>query len=400
MEASLRTAGPNGRSAFHRALENAGAPLHEIDPLTLSPMLAESAGAVPPGSDWIAELKIDGYRGLLAKGGASPEDGQVLYRSGREVGAAFPELLAALRALPLSQVILDGEIARLDARGKPSFALLQQRAASEDERERRAMSRREPVVYFAFDLLAAEGRDLRGLPLLERKGLLKLLLEAPRAEAPEGVASAQLAFVEHVEGKEAARLFERARAVGLEGIVLKRASSPYRAGRSSAWKKLRVERTADLAICGFQRGRGSREALGSLHLAAWDGARFVYAGSVGSGLRQGEIEPLAKQMRAGALSAPPCAGAPRSTARDLWCTPRLVCEVRYFEVTTDGLLRQPVFLRLRGDKTPRECPPLAAPAVVPAAARSSVAASAHASSPASTAASRRARWWRRRAGSR
>ncbi len=343
----MSPAGGNGRSGFALALEATQAPRAAVDARTLPPMLAEAIEEPFSAPDWIFELKIDGYRALLVKDGDAV---QIRSRRGKEMGPVYPELLEAMGALPVGQAILDGEIAVLDARGRPSFSGMQQRSGLSDARAIAQATRDFPVVHFAFDLLAAEGRDLRGLPLLERKRLLRLLLEAQPARAPA------LRFVEHVAGSEGERLYARAAALGLEGVVGKRASSPYRAGRSRDWRKLRVQRSGDFAIVGLLRGEGSRKQLGSLHLACWDGEQFIYVGAAGSGLREQELEPLARALEAHAVAEPPCIRAPRSR-HDLWSEPLLCCEIRYLEVTQDGLLRQPVFVRLRDDKAPRDCPP-------------------------------------------
>jgi bifunctional non-homologous end joining protein LigD len=353
------TGARNKRSALLEAVESSvasGAREASLDARELSPMLAEAAEGPFAGADWIFELKIDGYRALLQKDG---DQARIVYRRGREMSAVYPDLVEQLKTLPVENAILDGEIAVLAPRGRPSFSLLQQRSGLTNPRDIAASLQQLPCLYFAFDLLALEGHDLRGLPLLERKRLLRQLLSEPRPEPSRAIGKSKLLYIEHVAGSEGERLFSRTRALGLEGVVGKKASSTYRAGRSRDWRKLRVERTADLAIVGFLTGAGSRETLGSLHLAAWDESRkqFVYAGAAGSGLKTSEIDALAKDLLAHAVTEPPCIGA-KLSRRDRWSAPRRVCEVRYFEVTPDGLLRQPVFLRMRDDKTPQECPPL------------------------------------------
>lgn len=359
------TGARNKRSAFLEAAKNAvasGAREASLDARDLSPMLAEAAEGPFSGADWVFELKIDGYRALLQKDG---DKARIVYRRGREMSAVYPDIVEQLKALPVEHAILDGEIAVLEPRGRPSFSLLQQRSGLTNPRDIAAALHEFPCLYFAFDLLALEGHDLRGLPLLERKKLLHQLLSEPRPEPSSATGLSKLLYVEHVAGSEGERLFSRTKALGLEGVVGKKANSAYRAGRSRDWRKLRVERTADLAIVGFLTGAGSREKLGSLHLAAWDESRkqFIYAGAAGSGIKTNEIDPLATDLLAHSLQEPPCIGAPRSR-RDRWSAPRRVCEVRYFEVTPDGLLRQPVFLRMRDDKTPQECPPLSSARVL------------------------------------
>src|SRR5690606_18716205 len=146
--------------------------------------------------------------------------------------------------------------------------------------------------------------------------------------------------------------------LGFEGVVAKRADSPYRPGRGPAWRKIASPRTGDFAVVGWTVGRGSRAALGALHLAARgpDG-ELVYVGRVGSGLDEATVRALGAALEPLARNTPSCRSAPPATRADRWVEPRLVVEVRYSEGTRDGRLRQPVFLRLRTDRTPAEIDP-------------------------------------------
>lgn len=288
---------------------------------------------------WLFELKHDGFRLLASRG---PSGVRLFYRRGSEVTAAYPELAAPLLALPVSRVLLDGEVVILGPDGRARFQALQTRALVGDRAQAARAARLAPVVYYAFDLLGLADLDLRPLPLRRRKALLFELLEGGGA----------LRHVDHVE-TDGEALFAEVERLGLEGMVAKRADSPYRAGRHPDWRKVRVERSGDFVVVGLSRGN-SRD-VGGLHLAARARGRLVYAGRVGSGLGEDVL------ARIRALFAPlqrpdaPCAGPVPMGRGHVWVDPRVVCSVRYREWTEEGLLRQPVFLGFRPDKGVADC---------------------------------------------
>jgi bifunctional non-homologous end joining protein LigD len=232
-------------------------------------------------------------------------------------------------------------VVALDERGRASFERLQHRFRGEPAPRAEVDH---PVVFYAFDALSAEGHDLRGLPLATRKDVLARF--APRAGF--------VRFADHVAG-EGMALFEAARTHELEGIVAKRADSRYESGRrSDAWLKIKVPRSAPLAIVGWLPGKGNRGTIGSL-LTAWqkDGT-LTYAGAVGSGLDDATLARLGQRLGAARIAKPACAGVPK-LASPVFTQPELVCEVRYTELTSSGAMRHPVFLRLRDDLAPDDC---------------------------------------------
>jgi bifunctional non-homologous end joining protein LigD len=319
-------------------------------------MLAENRPQSFSEPGWLFEIKYDGFRALAAHEGGR---GKLLYRHGSDATALYPDLAAALGALP-ADIVLDGEITVCDEQGRPSFERLQQRAllTRQPDIEHAALSL--PASLFVFDLLGFEARDLRSLPLATRKALLSRLLPA----------LGPLHYVDHIEtrGQE---MFEEISRLGLEGVMAKRAESPYRAGRSPDWLKIRRDHSADFVVVGYTAPRGLRSGLGALHLAAQESGALVYAGRVGSGLSEKDLASLPQELHDDVQAEPPCSGAVPSGREHTWVKPRLVCEVRYKEITSDGLLRQPSFLRWRTDKWPEECarplaktePPLAKPDV-------------------------------------
>ena len=320
------------------------------------PMLAEVADAPFSDPAWLFELKYDGYRALARREGTRAV---LRYRSGDDATAIFPEIAKAIEMLP-GDALLDGEIVVLAPDGRPSFQALQQRAQLRGRDDVERASVEHPATYFAFDLLALGELDLRPLGLRDRKRLLSTVV--PRI--------GPVRYADHVEGRGEA-LFREVLARGLEGIVAKRADAPYRAGRSPAWKKIRVERVGDFAVVGFTRPRGSRTAFGALLLAVREGDGFRFAGSVGTGFGERQLDDLHRRLVPEARKTPPCTGPVPRGRGNTWVEPRLVAEVRFKEWTEEGLLRQPVFVRLRDDKRPEDAvreglpheepPPAAAP---------------------------------------
>jgi bifunctional non-homologous end joining protein LigD len=320
------------------------------EPFEPAPMLA-SPGEAFDHRDWVFELKYDGYRMLAHRTG---DDVALLSRNGRTLNPPFPEIVHAMACLPYPDLVIDGEIVVHDTSGRPSFAALQQRAAVSGALEVAAAARHQPATLYAFDLLAAAGRDLRGLPLTRRKRLLQEVLPST------GV----LRYSEHV-ARQGLATYDTARRLGLEGIVAKRASAPYSGGRSKDWIKVRARLSDDFVIAGWSPSKSNRHDIGALALAEYRGGTLTYTGKVGSGLKGEARASLARELAA--LPPAPALG----DAGDVhWVAPRLVCEVAFREYTTHGHLRQPVFLRLRPDKAPRECvgrfddpqPPTALPA--------------------------------------
>ena len=290
---------------------------------------------------WIFELKLDGYRIL-----AELNQGKVrlVTRRGNEANGSFPEIVRAVGALPYRHIILDGEVVATDEQGRPSFQRLQQRARFLRPTEIRRATLENPVTFFAFDFLAFEDRDLRGLPLTQRKRLLRELLP------PAG----QVHYVDHFE-REGERLFSEVERMGLEGLVAKQADSVYKGGRSPKWLKVRVDQTGDFVVVGFTAPRGSRTGLGALHLADYVDGELTYAGRAGSGFKDKELAELRAEFERKVRKTPPCAGPVPTGPDTFWIEPERVCEVRYKEWTDECLLRQPVFLRFREDKKPEEC---------------------------------------------
>jgi bifunctional non-homologous end joining protein LigD len=334
-------AGKDPGEAIRRELVRLGAVRKPVEPKAVTLMLAETAERPFSRKAWIFEPKLDGYRVLAARGGAEP---RLLTRNGNDCASGFPEVARAIAALPFQQLVLDGEVVALDGKGHPSFQRLQGRARLRRPIDIRHAAVNIPVTYYAFDLLGFEDFDLRPLPLTARKAVLRRVLP------PIGA----LRYLEHVEEAGEA-LYQEAERLGLEGVVAKKADSPYRSGRSPAWLKVRSRRTGDFVVVGFTAPRGSRGGFGALHLADYVDGELVYAGRAGSGFSDKQLAEARRTLEAARRRDPPCAGPLPAEKDTTWVEPTLVCEVEYSEWTEEGLLRQPVFLRFREDKRPEEC---------------------------------------------
>ena len=319
----------------------AAATARRVELAAVQPMLAETIDAPFSDPGWVFEVKYDGYRILAAAGGG---EAMLRTRNGGPVTDRFPEVARALAALPTPHLVVDGEIVAMDAEGRPRFQRLQQRARLGRATDIERATVENPVTFFVFDLLGFGDRDLRELPLAQRKAWLAALLPA----------RGPVRYADHFEAR-GEDVYAAVAAQGLEGIVAKRADSPYRAGRSPAWKKLRILASDDFVVVGFTPGSGSRPGFGSLDLGWYAGGDLVYAGRVGTGFRDEELVELRGALDAIVRDTPACAGPLPRTRGQTWVEPRLVCEVRYAEVTADGHLRQPSFVRLRDDKPPEEC---------------------------------------------
>jgi bifunctional non-homologous end joining protein LigD len=307
-------------------------------PATLAPELATLVDAAPEGDDWIHELKFDGYRVL-----ARIEHGEVtlLTRNGKDWTERMPSLKSALTGLAVESAILDGELVALDDKGLSNFQRLQ--SSLKDGQD-------EALVYYAFDLPFGPGGDLRERPLLERKSLLRELLN----QGDERLAG-KVRFSAHVVGN-GPEFFANAGRLQLEGTVAKRASSSYRSGRGKDWLKIKCGQRQEFAVVGYTRPGGSRTGFGALLVGTRRDGELVYAGKVGTGFSQASLEDLHARLQPLAVGVPPVSNPPRGAdARGVqWVEPQLVAEVAFTELTRDGLLRHPSFQGLREDKPARE----------------------------------------------
>ncbi len=337
---------------LRKAIEESGAERKRVNPRTVEAMHAESADEAFTRDGWIFELKLDGYRLIASKANG---EALLLTRNGNDYTGVFPEIARAVKALPVDECIIDGEVVVNDERGMPNFAKLQRRGRLSSPIDVKRASVELPSTFYAFDLLAFEDFDLRKLPLLKRKELLAEVV--PKLGA--------VRTLDHIE-REGEAFLKQVAALGLEGIIAKKADEPYRKGRSGQWLKIKREKTDDFVIVGYTEPKRSRVGIGALQLADYVDGALVYAGRVGTGFNDGLLKKLKKRLDPITRTDPACAGPivppdmkPTDTipevATTTWVDPRYACEVRFREWTPDGVLRHPAFLRLRDDKPLHEC---------------------------------------------
>lgn len=302
-----------------------------------TPMLAQIGRGDPPsGEDWIYEVKWDGVRAICYI-----QDGQVrmVSRNGNTIDRQYPELSILPHHIKAQTAIVDGEIAALNNRGVPSFELLQRRINVADASSVATLARHHPVVFYAFDLLYLDGRDLRGLTLIERKRLLKEVLR------PTDV----IRYSENFNDGKA--LFEAAKEQGVEGIIGKKASSFYESRRSGDWVKYKVHSSDSFLLCGFTEGE--RDHFGALVLGVQDGGKLRWAGNVGTGFDRKTMKSIYDRLLplvTDKCPLEPEKNLPKKNVK--WVQPELVCEVQFTNRTEDGKLRAPVWLGFRTDIGP------------------------------------------------
>ena len=311
----------------------------EAPPARLAPMLAEIGDEPRSDERYLYEPKLDGYRTLaFIKGGQV----RLISRRGLDLTQAFPEIVSALAAQAIDTMIVDGEIVALNADGRPSFNALQNRAQLKSPQEISAAQRQMPVTLVCFDLLHFAGINVRAHAYTDRRRyLLQCLLPS-----------------EHIQlihtSSDAETLYAAAMEHGFEGIVAKRKDSPYQPGkRSAAWLKIKSAHTAEFVVGGYTKGKGARDAVGALLLGYWQDKQLRYVGHVGSGLSDEIITELRSRMAPLICKTVPFAEKPPLHRPTTWLEPKLVAEVSFEDRTTDGLLRAPVFLRLRDDVKPQ-----------------------------------------------
>ena len=304
-------------------------------PEFISPELATLTDKAPAGDDWVHEIKLDGYRTA-----ARLEAGKVrmLTRSGLDWTARFRPIATALALPKIRAAYLDGEIAVMGEDGITSFAALQD-ALSRGQAQR--------LTYYVFDLLHLNGRDLTGLPLIERKALLAPLI----ARLPKG---GPVRYSDHVQGQGPA-FFAQACKHHLEGIVAKRAAAPYSSGRTEDWLKVKCLNRQEFVIGGWMRSDKPGRELRSLLLGYYDRGKLVFAGKAGTGFGLAAGRELAERLGKIERDTPPFAAVPRDYQRGArWVDPRLVAEVTFTTWTADHLLRHPSFEGLREDKPAKD----------------------------------------------
>jgi DNA ligase D-like protein (predicted ligase) len=301
----------------------------EKHPEWVPPMLATLTEKYFSREGWIFERKLDGIRCVAFRDGRRV---RLLSRNKLPQNDRFPEVVAALAEQPSPDFVIDGEIVAFE-KGMTSFARLQQRG-----------QRHIATFYYVFDIMHLDGRRTTGLPLSERKELLRRAIDfSPRA----------LRLTTH-RATQGERFLDEACGKGWEGLIAKNASASYQGKRSNDWLKFKCVNEQELVIGGWTDPKGSRAAFGALLLGYYEGSTLKYAGLVGTGFSFTLLQDLKKKLTALEIDEPPFGrnGLPRKNVH--WARPRLVAQIGFTEWTRDGKLRHPRFLGLRTDKAPKD----------------------------------------------
>jgi len=326
-------------------------------PRFVEPMKPKLLEKPPAGGDWIYELKFDGIRALAVK---TDNKISLISRNQNQLGARFPEIVDAVKALPLLECVVDGEIVALDEEGRSSFQLLQAREMG---------GAKPPEYFYAFDLLQANGKSLIGLPLTQRKALLKKVC---------GDAREPIRYSSEITGNPV-NLLREVKRRGLEGIIGKQRKSVYEPGRrSGVWIKLKCVTEQEFVIGGFTPPQGARKYFGAILVGYYKAKRLLFAGKVGSGFTAKSLLILHKEFQKEKQDNCPFADLPSKLATGRvrptggqggewvqgitpammrkmhWVNPVFVCQIKFAEWTRNGKLRQPVFLGMREDKPAHE----------------------------------------------
>ena len=308
----------------------------------IKPMLASLGDEAFDSKDWIFELKLDGYRAV-----AELRKGKVdLYsRNGLSFSERYPQIVEEIKTLK-QDCVIDGEIVLMNDENRPDFQKLQDYEQNKNY----------PLIYYVFDILFLNKKDLRDLPLVERKEMLKKLIGENEI----------IRYSDHIEEK-GIEFFKQVEKNNLEGIMAKKADSVYAVGvRTKEWLKIKNNHTREAVIVGYTEPKGSRKHFGALILGEYKGKNLRYIGHTGTGFNYDRLKDLWSLMQKYKAPASPFAEKIKVNAPVEWLKPNLVCEIKFTEMTRDGILRHPVFLRLRDDKNPSEVKPDAAPVKAPA----------------------------------
>jgi bifunctional non-homologous end joining protein LigD len=315
--------------------------------LKIKPMLAHPFEKAFDSKEWVFEVKWDGVRAILFKNNNSI---QIQSRNGNDISRLYPEIVnaAKLSLRGRNSTIIDGEIVVLNEKGLPDFHTHQHRMHIQNPHEIMSLSVKNPSTYYVFDILYNENKNLEGLGYLERRQLLSSVLKT----------NDTIRISEYIDEK-GTKILSSSKELNLEGIVAKHKRSIYREGiRSRDWLKIKNTKTQDCVIIGYTRGLGSRVShFGSLVLAVYSAKekKLKFAGHAGTGFNDETLGEIYLKLKALETNYRPVDKVPYLNRETIWLKPVLVAEVKFDEWTRDGILRAPVFLRLREDKKPEEC---------------------------------------------
>lgn len=296
----------------------------------IRPMLAKLTEQAFDDEEWVFEIKWDGYRAIAD---LSNDDTLFYSRNGISFLSKFEKVSRDFENQK-HKMILDGEIVAYDEHGKPSFQLLQQIGDNPNL----------ALVYQVFDILWLNGHSTEELPLIQRKELLKEALTETDV----------IKYCDHIPEK-GIEFFNQMKKMELEGMIAKKANSPYTENhRTTDWLKVKFTNTEEAIICGFTEPRGSREGFGALILGKYIDGKLIYAGHTGTGFNKQSLLELHQRLLKMVVKTSPFDKRPKTNMPVTWTKPELVCEIKFSEITDDGIFRHPVFVAIREDKEPEE----------------------------------------------
>ncbi len=296
----------------------------------IHPMLASLVKEPFDRKDWFFEIKWDGFRAIAD---ANLSHVELYSRNAISFNDKFVPVVSALKKLKL-KAVLDGEVVVLDKKGKSHFQLLQNYQETGIGQ----------LTYYVFDILSLNGKNLTHLPLSDRKKILKKILPNNKI----------IKYSDHVQD-QGIKFFRTAEKMNIEGIIAKDATSPYRPGkRTLEWQKIKIHMQQEAVIGGFTEPRGSRKKFGALVLGVYEKDKLVYIGHTGGGFNEQSLKDIYNKLKPLAQKQSPFIDVPKTNSLVTWVKPKLVCEVTFAEWTSDGHMRQPIYLGLRLDKKAKE----------------------------------------------
>lgn len=301
----------------------------ESYPEKISPHLATLVDQAPMGASWLHEMKFDGYRMLTFK---KDKITRLISRNNHDWTAYFSNVHQELKQLKVKQAILDGEVVLLDKSKRPNFQLLQNAIKN---------GKNNPFIYYIFDVLHLNGFNLRPLPLIKRKEILKKILPQQ---------SLNLRYSDYILG-QGEKVFKEACKLGFEGIISKKKESPYEQRKSKTWLKVKCIESQEFVIGGYSKPQGNRQYFGSLFLGYYDKkGQLKYCGNVGTGFNEASLKSIYKALQKYKTTINPFDSNPPGVKTAIWVEPQLVAEIAFTERTQSGTLRHPSFKGLRIDK--------------------------------------------------
>ena len=319
-------------------------------PTNIKPMLATLVDKPFNNKDWVFEVKWDGIRSIfyLHK---TKDIFKLQSRNGINITHRYPEITESLRQVIKcnESVIADGEIVVLNKEGYPEFGSHKERMSVNSDREISRLSKTIPATYYLFDILYYDGQDLRNRDYIDRRGILNEAVSQSNNRK-------RVRISDYIE-QQGVVVFENIKKMNLEGIIAKRKDSKYIQGtRSKDWLKIKNTKTQDCVVIGYTTGEGNREKhFGSLILAVFEKGQLRFAGHTGSGFDSNQLDKIYNKIKDMRVNRPPINYIPYTNGKPTWIRPKLVAEIKFDNWTKEKILRAPIFLRFREDKSPEDC---------------------------------------------